>query len=338
MISLWILALISLLCISLPHRVVVNLKLVEFQRDKLQCLYIAKAAVQKAISVLEQDTTSDTDMLNELWSNGYGAEKGPESYIFKEVEIGEGRFSISYLYDGTNSKSPVYLYGMSDENRKININSASSELLVSLFSTIGAEDPQGLAENIIYWRGDALEDYDGSYYDNEQIPYAGGKFIFTNIEELYLVKGFRENPDLIEKCERFITVYARPDSININTATYPVLRAIFVDLGADKISFELSDKLAKNVVDFRNGYDDQEATGDDSVIDKSKIKTVIGYGLSSAQEKDWVANQVFPFTAKSDVFRIEVSAELSNSKIEKQITAVVDRRQKPVEIIYWYET
>lgn len=337
-ISLWILALISLLCISLAHRVVVNLKLVKFQRDRLQCLYIAKAAVQKAISVLEQDKTVDTDMLNELWSNGYDTEKEAENYIFKEVEVDEGRFTISYLFDDTDSESPVYLYGMSDENRKININSASSELLVSLFSVIGVEDPQGLAENIIYWRGDVPEGYDDPYYESEQIPYAARKLIFTSIEELSLVKGFREDQDLINKSEKFLTVYTALDSININTASYSVLKAVFMNLGADRISFELSDRLAKNVIDFRNGYDDQEPTEDDLVIDKDRIKTVIGYGLGNKQEIDWVSSQDFPFTAKSDVFRIEVSTELNNSKIQKQITAIADRRMQPTKFIYWHET
>ncbi|MFC1646232.1 general secretion pathway protein GspK [Candidatus Omnitrophota bacterium] len=336
--ALWILAIVSLLCIGLAHRVVINLKLVDFQKDRMQCLYIAKAAIQKASSVLEQDDTPDTDALNELWSRGYDQEAGGDGYIFKEVEVGNGMFSISYAYDDKDGESPVNFYGMSDEDRKININQASRELLVSLFDIIGFQDPESLGENIIYWRGDVQRGYDDPYYVSSEIPYPARKAPLRTINELSLVKGFRENPELIEECERFLTVHTTSDAININTASWQVLKAVFVSLGSDRASLGLSDRLVNNIIDFRNGVDNQEATDDDVVFTIVEVTKVITASLTSITEQAWGSNQAFPFTVKSNLFRIEVIAGLNTSKVKKKITAVIFRDNGlPCKVKYWYE-
>lgn len=336
--ALWILAIISLLCIGLAHRVIINLKLVDFQKDRMQCLYIAKAAIQKASSVLEQDDTPDTDALNELWSKGYDEKAEGDGYIFKEVEVGNGMFTISYIYDGKDGESPVYFYGMSDEARKININQASRELLVSIFDQIGFQDSESLGENIIYWRGDARIGYDDPYYESSEIPYPARKASIRTINELSLVKGFRENPEFIKACERFLTVHNAKDLININTASPQVLKAVFISLGSDRASLGLSDRLVDNIIDFRNGIDNQEATDDDAAFNVDEVKRVITVSLSSIAEIDWVVKQAFPFTVKSNLFRIEVMAGLNTGKVKKKITAIISRDSGlPCKVKYWHE-
>jgi len=334
-ISLWILALISLICIGLAHRVMINLKLAKFQKDRMQSLYIAKAGIQKAINILEKDETPETDILNELWSRGYNKEE--DRYIFKEIELGSGFFTVSYIYNIINNTTPVYFYGMSDEERKININQANRELLVSFFEGIGVDDPQSLSENIIYWRGDMQEGYEEPYYESPEIPYPPRKAPFKTVEELCFVKGFRENPELVKECEGFFTVYT-DNLININTAPSQILKAIFVSLGADSVSLGLSDRLTNNIIDFRDGDDDQEATDDDVAINSNEIKTVIAKGLTDTMEIGWINNQVFPFTAMSNLFRIEVLASLKTSKIQKKVTAIIEKTEvQPFRVRYWHE-
>lgn len=335
MVSLWILAIISLLCISLAHRVVINLKLVRFQKDKVRCLYIAKAALQKAINVLDQDLTPETDTLNELWSTGY--DLGTNSYIFKDVELGGGIFTVKYVFSVDNNGQPVYFYGICDEHRKININKASRELLVSFFSLLEFGQPETLAENIIYWRGDAPEGYKDSYYESPEVPYPARKAPCKTIEELYFVKGFRENPDLINECERFLTVYTEDNLININTSPLDILKSVFMSLGAESVRSGLSDKLVNNIIDFRDGDDGQEATNDDVAINQDEIKTVLKTGLIDPLEIDWIDNQVFPFTVKSNLFRIEVLAKLNSSSIQKKVNAVIDQNTQPPKFRYWHE-
>jgi len=334
MVSLWILAIVSLLCISLAHRVVINLKLAKFQRDRMQCLYIAKAAIQKAINVVEKDSSAEFDMLSESWSRGYDQEA--DEYIFKQVKVGKGSFTISYVYDNPYSQDPVYFYGMSDEDRKVNINQASRELLVALFDDMDVGDPESLSENIIYWRGDSPQIHGELYYGSPEVPYPARKAPFKTIEELSLVKGFREDPELVEECKRFFTVYTEDGAININTASPQILKAVFISLGADLIPPGLSDRLVNNIVDFRNGDDNLEATQDDEAIISGEMATVLSLGLN-AVEKGWVNSQVFPFTVKSNLFRIEVTAGLDTSKIHKDITAIINRNSLPLKVIYWHE-
>jgi len=328
-ISLWILAITSLLCIGLAHRVVINLKLAKFQKDRMQCLYVAKAAIRKAINVLSEDETPDIDMLNELWSRGYDEESGADGYIFKEVEVGQGIFTISYVYGDINSESGVDFYGMSDEERKININYANKDLLVSIFDYIDAEDSDSLADNIIYWRGDGPVGYDDPYYGSE-IPYAARKAPLKTIEELFLVKGFRENPELIDDCNNFFTVYTNTNekNININTASAQVLRSIFISLGADEASGGLSDSLTNNIIDYRNGGE--------VAIEEDQMKTVMNTGLTP-EEIVWVDAQDFPFTVKSNLFRIEVTASITTSRTRMKIVSVVNRGEQVVKIEYWHE-
>lgn len=336
MISLWILAILSLLCLGLAHRVIINLKLVKFQKDKMKCLYIAKAAIQKAISVLEKDATSEVDGLGELWSRGFDQKAEGDGYIFKNVGVDDGFFTVSYLYDDTNSGSSVYFYGMSDEDRKININEANKELLVSLLDILGASDSESLADNIIYWRGDASENTKDPYYESPQIPYPARKAPLKTIEELSLVKGFRDNLSLVKECEKFFTVYTQDNLININTTRPQILKAVFMSLGAESVTPGLSDRLVNDIIDFRDG-DDGEATDDDVLISQDEIKNVIKKGLADIKETGWVNNQVFPFTVKSNLFRIDVSAGLNNSKISKKVTVIIDRSKQPLQIRYWHE-
>jgi hypothetical protein len=246
-------------------------------------------------------------------------------------------FTISYIYDYINSESPVYFYGMSDEDRKININQANRELLVSIFDKIGFPEPESLGENIIYWRGDAKKGQEDPYYESSGIPYPARKGLIRTIDELSLVKGFRENPELVEECKRFLTVHTFNDIVNINTASPQVLKAIFISLGADKAAFGLSDRLVNNIIDFRDGTDNQEATDDDAALDVRAVKKVISTSLHNIAEIDWAAKQAFPFTVKSNLFRIEVLAGLNTSKIKKKVTVVINRGELPFKAKYWYE-
>ena len=78
--------------------------------------------------------------------------------------------------------------------------------------------------------------------------------------------------------------------------------------------------------------------GDIDLFDE--IKTILINGLDSMaapqDQKDWVNDQVFPFTVNSRWFRIEAVARLNTSKIEKNIIAIADREDS-FRINYWHE-
>ena len=340
-ISLWILALLSLLSLGLAHRVAVHIKLTKYQKDKTKLLYIAKAAVQKARIVLEKDV-SDVDMLNELWSSGKDFEYGIDESIFKDQQLQDGNFTVSYVFDDSDQDNPVIFFGMSDENRRININTGESEKLKHLlnnFPGVSESESESLVEAILYWRGKHPdpEGYDDSYYREQGYsPRAGN---LKTIQELNLVEGFRENPELIQKCKRYLTVFSEDDKININTVSHEVLQAVFMSLEAND---GFATRLSDYIIDIRDGPDNVQGTEDDVVIMSGGIKSLM-LGLPGGltlDEEDWInkPETVFPFTDTSNFFTIEVAAQLNQSPIAKMVNSVIKRNDNfSTEIIYWHE-
>jgi len=337
MVGLWILALVSLLSLGLAHRVVVNLKLVEFQKDKMKCLYAAKAAINKAVGVLENEKFNSEDhpaTLNQLWSMGYDVAAVGKDYILKEVKVGDALFTVKStgrMFIDLDGAEDADTYGMTDEDRKLNINTAKKEALRFLFENCDADDPDLLAEAITYWRGDNPQAVD-PYYGSATVPYQARKAPFQTMEELAFVKGFRGNKELISLCGDFLSVF--PDAVNVNTAGVGVLRAIFTGFGADDV---FSRHLALNVREYRSGSDGMAGTDDDRGMVSADIAAVLKDGLT-AEQIDWVDDHIndFRFTVTSQWFRIEATAIIPSRKIQKKVDAVVSAKEN-YRIVYWHE-
>jgi len=337
-VSLWVLMIIAFFCISLARQIKVDLRLTKFQQDKVKRLYIAKAAIQKVISVLENDSTPDTDSLSELWSIGYNADAADDQkYIFKDVAVGDGKFNISYIFEGQDGKDSICLYGVSDEERKININKADKELLSAMLDVMSVEDPESLTESMFYRRDRESEIRHELHYEDSQTQYRLDKVPFKAMEELILIKDFQDDPELMEKFQKVFTIYTKDSLVNINTAHPDILRAVFVSLGAEEIRAGLSDKLVRSIIDYRNGVDNEDATTDDAAINAQEIKGVLKSDLTDLAEIGWIDKQILPFVTKSDVFKVEVKAELHDSNMRNTVTAIIDRSSKPCKILYWHE-
>jgi len=338
-ISLWILALLSLLSLGLAHRVAVHIKLTKYQKDKTRLLYITKAAIQQARTVLESDAKV-IDMLNEAWSCGKYFEEGLDESIFKDRQLQDGSFTASYVFDDSDEENPIIFYGMSDENRKININTDAPKILELLFAIIFPEvDSESLVDAIHYWRGKEAVGYESSYYDERGYSPRGGDL--KTIQELSLVKEFRDEPERIQKCKKYLTVFNQEDNININTASIEVLRAVFMSVDASE---DLSLRLSEHIIDVRDGEDNEQGTEVDQEILKDSIKTLLSdlyaLGRISEAERDWInlPETVFPFTDTSNFFTIDIKAQLNNSSITKIVNSVIKRNDDfSTKVIYWHE-
>lgn len=339
LISLWILALLSLLSLSLAQRVAINVKLVKFQRDKIKCHYAAKAAINKAIAVIETDVLAETDVpntLNQRWSLGYDVTKSDTEYIFKDIAVGDTSFTIQ-AGNGLSLGSADYegdaRYGFIDEDKKININFAKYDLLRSLFEVLEFDEPDALAEAILFWRGD-FPDGSDAYYGSQAVPYQAPKAPFHTLEELSLVKGFREDGRMVEQCREFLSVFPVKDSININTASPTVLKAVFFSLKANS---DFAQRLVDKIVAYRAGADTREGSQDDAPILENKIKDVLKEGFVNVDEISWVETSSFPFTAHSRWFRIEaVARPLTGGAIQKRVSAVVSAEEN-CRVVEWHE-
>lgn len=310
-ISLWILAILVVFAVSLGHRVAINLKLSRFQRDKLKAQCLANAGINKVILELQKDT-NDNDNLKETWSTGI--EPITNEALFENIEIepesGE-RFTCLCI----------------DEERKININTASPEVLAALLKELKfeASQAQEIANYVCVWRGDT----------DASLPKIEGfkNSLFTTPEELSVVLEyfFQKNNEAnsqeraqnaYKNMQGLITVYST-EKININTAQ----EIIFTALAKTKtMQPQFVETLIPKIINFRESVN--------GPFDEEKLNNFAETQLTESEEKNIFNNMRPHLGCVSNYFRIESQGEARG--IKKKITAVV-KRATPAESVYWHE-
>lgn len=306
-ISLWILAVLTVLAISSGHRVSLGLRLSRYSMERVKAYSLARGGIQRGIIELENDKKGNQyDTLLEAWS----AEK--------------------LIYD---NRIPVY---MSDEERKININTASDSLLSGLLEEAGLEsaDAPGLARYIRIWRGDndpGLQAEGVFFLNFKKKPLVVPEELIPILSLYYQNKGelnFREKAkDAYASLKYLITVFAggAGTRININTASRAILR-ILAKAQAGPEQAQFADALAGHIIDFRES-DEGPFSGEQALEVFSEKE------LAESEEKN-LLNEMKPFlTVSSDWFRI--SSTGNAGKISKKITAVYNRENK--KLVYWHE-
>ena len=179
---LWCLALLSVVVIGVLHTARMDLLVVKNYNDRIQAHYLALAGIEKAKALLYQDSRERSRSGRHHSGNLYNA---PDQ--FRDVAFGRGRFSV--LRAGREDEGGGVLYGISDEESRLNVNVASAEELGKL---------EGLTTDvvaaIIDWRdpddvvtpgGAELE-----YYASLQPPSQPRNGPLQTVRELLMVRGF----------------------------------------------------------------------------------------------------------------------------------------------------
>lgn len=334
-ITLWILAILTVLAVGFGYRMGLELKLAGYQLGRLQALYLAKAGVRRAILELEKDKNS-YDTLRESWSNNEEA--------FREIKLGEGKFTVSYPFRKDESGKIVTFYGIMDEEGKININKASKETLESLLELIDEPLSADVAASIVDWRDKDSEPEEGGaedfYYQSLEEPYDCKNADFEIIEELLLVKGV--TPQLLSRLQDMITVYGE-GKVNINTAGKEVLQALGRSVARTRnipeVDESVADNLAERIIRFR----EQGETGEDEKYVFKSLKEIVNKlsefegGEIGSGEKNLIRALQPQLTVKSSNFKIRVIASLNDDKVVKVVTAIVERKVDGSTIKYWHE-
>ena len=330
--TLWILALLTLLALGIGIRVGIDIKLIGFSINSLKAHYIAEAGLRKTIALIEKDDNKNVDSLNEIWSCGFDFED--EVQVLKNIAIGEGVFTVSHYSGEDEEGSPIYLYGASDEEGKLNINELDENMLLKL-PNVSFE----VAQAILDWRDEdslpRLEGAEESDYEELDNSYECKDGKFSVPEELLLVKGVTK--EIYDGIKDVITVYGESKAANINTASEEVLSVL--------IGGELAE-LPGKIVRYRNGDDGLPGTKDDNIftdtraiVVKLKAPLASGGGLTPAEElclNDLITNKQC-FKVNSNIFRIASRGEVREGRVKKTIETVVKRGKDKSEILYYYE-
>ena len=323
-IALWSLFLLTIFAVQLGAIVRQKATLIHRLEDRDTRYLTAEAGVKQAIVQLRrEDALFGADFLGERWSDR------PDT--FKEIRVGKGTFTVSYDHrDGEYSR---VMYGMQDEESKINLNKAGMEVIARLIETaanLSRWDAEELAYCIVDWRDpDSFFQHpqfgaEDSDYKGERDPYEAKDSDFEVIEELLLVH--KMDQEIFDKLKYFVTIYGE-GKVNINTAPKEVLLAL-----------GLNDRLAENILLFRKGADRIAGTGDDDIFLQSativpRLSQVFDLGPSDISLlSNLVADGTF--TVKSENFMITSVGRLSHKEGQTSIVAVA---QRTGQIVYWRE-
>jgi len=313
---LWIIAILALLGVSLGYRTALNIYSTRASSARLKASYISRAAAALAITVLKKDTSLDRDTTNDVWANN------PQE--FQDVEIGPHFFSIVTI------ENEEKRYGLTDEERKINLNTASKEVLENLFEVLEIEID--LVVNLLDWIDEDEDDFshgkrgaEKDYYENLTPSYSPKNAPLEVLEELLLIKGF--DVDLFERLKDHVTVYGS-GLINANTATTNTWLAL-----------GFSDRFVEKIERFRLGEDGEKNTDDDGAASSfEEFILVLGQFESlEGVEKTLLNTHQENFTMISTAYQVKAHVK-SSLLIEKDLTAILSLEEgKDVEIVYWHE-
>lgn len=324
-ITLWVLGFLTILVVNLGFLVRSQLQFADHLQDRLKMYYLARAGIERAVAELSIDESRNYDALNESWANN---EK-----LFKDYSFGGGFISISYNPGSLEGQEEMTLYGAMDESSKIDINSVSSDILITLLERIGqveTEEAIDIARAIIDWRDQDIVLSPGGaedeYYQGLSSPYKCKNGKFQILQELLLVKGL--TPEIFSAIKEVITVYGT-EQVNINTASFSCLYAL-----------GLSTSLCERIIEFRQGSDGIAGTEDDYIF-KSPVE-LMNIGSLFTEEATQINNLISRnmLTVRSSIFRVNSLGILKNARgsRSREIVCVLKRQEnKGAKILYWHE-
>jgi len=294
--TLWILVCLSLIALGFGRRARLEVRAAAYEMDCLTARLLARSAVELGMAALREDfgRSAEYDALNESWAG--------EHEVDVEQIVGEAAAGFS--------EGATVTFTIVDENRKLNINRASADLLDN-FEMM----PSAISGEIIARR--LGEDTFSSSDD----------YTFIATEELLQFKKFEVSDWLdtpsdsgLRFCDA-ITVYGS-GKININTAPVEVISAIP----------GLRRAVAEDIVAYRRGPDGIEGTGDDNTFrainEIRNVPRIMSSEVSLINRYCELSSSAFTVTGK---------AQLHNGRVTAVVRAVVRHLASPKGKLAWRE-
>jgi type II secretory pathway component PulK len=357
--ALWIIAILTIFAVSVGRQSAVNLKLTSYSIDRLKAYFIARAGISRAIAEkrLEYNNPNITqiDALGRKWASN------PE--LFDHHKFGDGTYTVGYKLlekksEDKENPNPI-LYGLMDEESKININYAPKETLANLIESFEVERPEAeeIAAAIVDWRDQDSDitteektNFNGaedSYYQGLEEPYHCKNMPFNDIYEIIFIRAVQ--PKIFTDIKPYITVYGE-GKVNLNTATERALDSIF---GAQ------FPNLASKIVRYRQGNDGVIGTRDDRWFCLGEYKVERKeeglVEIKNLQEAEWYAN-IYGITTEeynrikdlaagkeqqlevsSKTYRAIATGEVKKVKVRVEAVYMFGKKGEQPVIKFWYQ-
>lgn len=178
---LWCVAILSIVVIGVMHSVRMDLLIAKNSTDQTQAFYLALAGVEKAKALLYHEAGE-----RKRAARNHSGALYDSAADFKEVPLGRGSFSV--VRQGRRDEGGKIIYGISDEESRLNINQAKAEELAKLVYMT----PEIVAA-ILDWRdGDNTAIPGGAeadFYMSSPRPLLPRNAPFKSTRELLMVRG-----------------------------------------------------------------------------------------------------------------------------------------------------
>lgn len=184
---LWCVVILSLIVVGVLHTSRIDLMAEKNFGDRIQAHYLAIAGIERAKALLYQNaedrSRSQRNHSGELYNS-------PDQ--FKDVAFYRGKFSV--FRRGREDEGGGIIYGVSDEESRLNVNVATLDELTNLDGMT-----PNIAAAIVDWRGNGRTVTPGGanadYYLSLEPPYQPRHGPFQTVRELLMVRDV--TPDLL---------------------------------------------------------------------------------------------------------------------------------------------
>jgi type II secretory pathway component PulK len=292
-----------------------------------QLRWIAEAGAKKAFAAIKENDKRQEGLFN-AQTKSYLLRN---DNLFKNIALGKGSYAVSDFSKIKDLLDPV-IFGIVDEDRKINLNTASLDELIRLVQAVTASDSneaQAVVESVLDWRetgeGQLTSFYSDDYYYNLEYPFEPKDAQFELLDELLLIRGV--TPAVFKQLRPFVTIYG-DGQVNINTADREVLAAL-----------GLSEGVIDKILTVRVGVDGEESTTDDYVFTKtydiaSDMLKFLKMELDEIREVDRL-NSLAKLKTASSIYSVQSRAILQGKSQSLMVNAVFDAREN--RVLYWSE-
>jgi DNA uptake protein ComE-like DNA-binding protein len=248
---LWCLALLSVVVISVLHTARMDLLVVKNYGDRIQAHYLALAGIEKAEALLYLDAENRSRSQKNHTGNFYDA-----AGQFREVPMGRGVFSV--LRRGRPDEGGEIIFGVGDEESRLNVNTATADELAKLQNMT-----PDVAAAIVNWRGgdNTTAAAEAQYYEGLRPPYQPRLGPFQTVRELLMIRGVtpelllgndaRQNGWLPEAGENDSAVAGSVDSSDLGWAGLLTVDSSVRNVnaaGEDRVNVQSADQTALTAV------------------------------------------------------------------------------------------
>jgi competence ComEA-like helix-hairpin-helix protein len=185
---LWCMVLLSVMVIGVLHTSRMDLLVVKNYGDRVQAHYLALAGVERAKALLYQDVVKRQGTAKNHSGTLYNDPKD-----FQNVALGRGKLQV--FHRAPQEEGGKIIYGISDEESRLNINTASPTQLTNLDGMT-----PDIVGAIVTWRSPATQSAatqdpntpggaNSEYYMSLRPPYVARNGPFQTVRELLMVRG-----------------------------------------------------------------------------------------------------------------------------------------------------